>query len=70
MAINGVGNDAMAYANEVYSASLAKSAQEQQAQQALALLESAAQSPVSTPAAVSGSHTTTDVLGQNINIRV
>lgn len=66
--INGVGSPAMDYASEVYSASLAKSAQEQVGRQNLELLAEAAQNV--TPAASSGSHTTTDNLGQNININV
>ncbi len=67
--ISGVGSEAMAYASEAYSASLAKSAQQQEGQQSLSLIESAAVQPI-TPPASSGAHVTTDVLGQNINIHV
>ncbi|AEF55767.1 hypothetical protein [Marinomonas posidonica] len=67
--VNGVsGGPAMDYAREVYQASLAKAAQQQEAQQNLQLLERATEP--TTPAASSGSHTTTDNLGQNININV
>ncbi|MGR0280105.1 hypothetical protein ACUM5Y_13800 [Marinomonas dokdonensis] len=64
-----IGSEAMAYASEAYSASLAKSAQQQEGQQSLSLIESAAVQPI-TPPASSGAHITTDVLGQHINIRV
>ncbi|GGN33834.1 MULTISPECIES: hypothetical protein [Marinomonas] len=66
--INGMSSPAMDYASEVYSANLAKAAQEQRGKQSLELLEAAAKSV--TPAASSGSHTTTDNLGQNINVNV
>ncbi|MBR7889452.1 hypothetical protein J9B83_10915 [Marinomonas sp. A79] len=66
--INGAGSSAMDFASEVYSASLAKNAQEQVGRQNLELLAEAAKNV--TPAASSGSHTTTDNLGQNININV
>lgn len=66
--INGLSSPAMDYASEVYSANLAKAAQEQQGKQSLELLDAAAKSV--TPAASSGSHTTTDNLGQNINVNV
>ncbi|MBD5772381.1 hypothetical protein [Marinomonas colpomeniae] len=69
MEVNGVsGGPSMDYASEVYSASLAKTAQQQQAQQDLELLASATEN--ATPAASRGSHATTDNLGQNININV
>ncbi|MEO9275603.1 hypothetical protein ABFY09_12140 [Marinomonas sp. 5E14-1] len=69
MEVNGVsGGPGMDYASEVYSASLAKRAQQQEGSQNLELLERAVESI--TPAASSGSHTTTDNLGQNININV
>jgi hypothetical protein len=66
--INGVSSPAMDYASEVYSANLAKAAQQQKAEQDLALLAQATRNV--TPAASSGSHSTTDNLGQNININV
>ncbi|MGO2354475.1 MAG: hypothetical protein ACTH58_07045 [Marinomonas foliarum] len=66
--INGLSSPAMDYASEVYSASLSKVAQQQKAEQELTLLEEAAKSV--TPAANSGSHSTTDNLGQNINVNV
>lgn len=66
--IDGVGSSAMAFASEVYSANLAKSAQEQQGAQNLQLLAEAIKD--ATPAASSGSHTVTDNLGQNINVNV
>lgn len=66
--INGLSGPGMDYANEVYKASLAKSAQMQEGQQNLQLLEQAVESV--TPAASQGSHATTDNLGQNININV
>ena len=69
MEVNGIsGGLSMDYASEVYSASLAKSAQQQEAKQTLELLASAAE--VAPPAASKGSHATTDNLGQNININV
>ncbi|BFM50927.1 hypothetical protein [Marinomonas sp. THO17] len=66
--VNGVSGPAMDYAREVYQASLSKAAQQQEAQQKLELLERATEP--TTPVASSGSHTTTDNLGQNININV
>ena len=66
--INGLTSPGMEYASEVYSANLAKSAQEQQGRQDLELLNKAVETV--TPAATQGSHTTTDNLGQNINIKV
>lgn len=66
--INGMSSPAMDYASEAYSASLAKVAQQQKAEQDLALIEEATKNV--TPAASSGSHTTTDNLGQNINVNV
>lgn len=66
--VNGLSSPGMDYANEVYKASLAKSAQQQEGQQDLELLARAVESI--TPAASSGSHATTDNLGQNININV
>lgn len=66
--INGVSSPAMSYASEVYSANLAKAAQVQEGKQNLDLLAEAAKNV--TPAASSGSHATTDNLGQNININV
>jgi hypothetical protein len=69
MEVNGVsGGLAMDFASEVYGASLAKSAQVQEGQQKLQLLDKAAENV--TPAASQGSHMTTDNLGQNININV
>ncbi|MBJ7536909.1 hypothetical protein [Marinomonas transparens] len=68
--VSGVGgSEAMAYAKEAYSANLSKVAQEQEAQQNLQLLKSATQS-VTPTASSGGPQTTTDVLGQNININV
>lgn len=66
--IDGVGSSAMAFASEVYSANLAKSAQEQQGRQNLELLSEALKNV--TPPATGGSHTTTDNLGQNVNVNV
>ena len=66
--INGVNSPAMSHASEVYSANLAKAAQVQEGKQNLELLEQASKNV--TPAASSGSHTTTDNLGQNINVNV
>ena len=69
MEVNGVsGGAGMEFASEVYGASIAKVSQEQQAQQTLDLLASAAE--VVQPSASQGSHMTTDNLGQNININV
>ena len=69
MEVNGVsGGAGMDFASEVYSASLAKRSQDQQAEQTLELLAKAAE--VVQPAASQGSHMTTDNLGQNININV
>lgn len=69
MEVNGVsGGAGMDFASEVYSASLAKRAQQQEGNQNLELLAKAVETV--TPAASSGSHTTTDNLGQNININV
>ncbi|NVK73469.1 hypothetical protein C0J08_04740 [Marinomonas sp. CT5] len=66
--INGLSNPAMDYASEVYGAKLAKAAQEQEGKQNLELLQEAAKSV--TPVASNGPQTTTDNLGQNININV
>ncbi|MEL0638190.1 hypothetical protein V6259_15670 [Marinomonas sp. TI.3.20] len=62
-------SSAVSYAKEAYGASLAKVAHVDKGQQALDLLESAkVVNP--TPAASSGSHMTTDNLGQSVNIHV
>lgn len=66
--INGMSSPGMDYASEAYSTSLAKVAQQQKADQDFALLEEATKNV--TPVASSGSHATTDNLGQNININV
>lgn len=69
MEVNGVsGGPLMDYASEAYSASLAKTAQQQEAKQDLELLASVTEN--TPPAASRGSHATTDNLGQNININV
>lgn len=60
---------AMSYAKEAYSASISKEAQVQKGQVALDLLEST-NKVNSTPAASSGTHMTTDNLGQNVNVTV
>ncbi|MBJ7556127.1 hypothetical protein [Marinomonas spartinae] len=63
---------AASYAREAYTAKLSQDAQVQQGQRALELLASTDSNPKAnpTPAASSGSHMTTDNLGQNININV
>ena len=66
--INGLSSPAMDYASEVYSAKLAKAAQEQEGKQNIELLQEATKNV--TPVASSGPQTTTDNLGQNININV
>ncbi|WP_133011829.1 hypothetical protein [Marinomonas flavescens] len=63
-------SSAVSYAKEAYGASLAKVAQVDKGQQALDLLESAKVVNPTTPAASSGSHMTTDNLGQSVNIHV